>query len=258
MMQEIINVLIGAFGQWFGVAAFLFVILKIQRRYLLELNRLGGRPLMLFSAAAFVPIHELSHALVALLCGHKVDKVVFFQVTQANTLGYVEHRYKKTFLSPFANMLIGFAPLLGGGVVCYWVTVHLMPSLLSVKYIPQDSEWVKLPDIVSTADTLFHLTKVHYSDGVFWLWAFLMVNMAIFSVPSGADFKGASAGVVITLSLYVLLSVYAAGDRVTIDAEIASGVLLVMPFLIMVILTSGLLVGLLTLTNKILGRASCR
>mgnify|MGYP000182762801 CR=1 FL=1 len=253
-MSEVFAVLVGAFGQWVGCGAFLFVILKIQRRYLLELNRLGGRPLMLFSAAIFVPIHELSHAFMALICGHKIDKVVFFQITQTNTLGYVAHSYKKTALSPFANMLIGFAPLVGGGFFCYWATVYLMPSMLGVNYRPQNEEWVTFIDIANSAEMVLKLMKAQYSHGEFWLWAFLMVNMAIFSVPSGADFKGASTGVVFTLIFYLLLSIYAAGSRATIDGEVARGVLVVMPFLVMVAMAGGLFVGLLNLINKVLGR----
>jgi len=249
------SVLIGAFGQWTGVAIFLFVILKIQQRYLREVNRLGGRPLVLLSAAVFVPIHEISHALVALLCGHKIDKVVFFQVTKANTLGYVEHRYKRSLLSPFTNMLIGLAPLVGGGIVCYWITALLMPSMLNINYTPQSGEWVTLPDIVNTTERILQLMKAQYGQSEFWLWAFLIVNMAMFSVPSGADFNGASIGIVITLVLYLLLSIYTAGGSVTIDNDIASVILLVMPFLIMVMLSGGLLLLLLALANKLLVRA---
>ena len=254
MMSQIPNVLVGVFSQWASVFIFLFVILMIQRKYLKELNRLGGRPMMLIPAALFVPVHELSHALMAILMGHKVKRIIFFQMTNAKTLGYVEHAYTKSIFSPFSNMLIGMAPLVGGGISCYWITYWFMPSLLSFNYVPQGAELITLTDIANTAKVTVDIMQLHWGSMGFWLWLFLIVNAATFNVPSGADFNGAKGGVMISLGLYLFLSYYS-GSALQINA-IARGVLVVIPFLIIIALSGGLIIAILALINKILGRAS--
>ena len=45
----------------------------------------------------------------------------------------------------------------------------------------------------------------HYAEPKFWLWVFLVANVAVFSAPSGADFKGAWSGMALIICMYVVL-----------------------------------------------------
>jgi hypothetical protein len=45
----------------------------------------------------------------------------------------------------------------------------------------------------------------HYAEPKFWLWVFLVANVAVFSAPSGADFKGAWSGLALIMGVYVVL-----------------------------------------------------
>ena len=51
-----------------------------------------------------------------------------------------------------------------------------------------------------------------YAEPKFWAWGFLVANIAVFSAPSGADFKGAWSGLVVILFTYVALF-YFFGDK---------------------------------------------
>ena len=71
-----------------------------------------SRALYRFFALFFVPIHELSHLVMAVIFGHKINKVVLFQLNNT-TSGYVEHSWnKKSLYQSFGTFFIASAPLL--------------------------------------------------------------------------------------------------------------------------------------------------
>jgi len=180
------------------VVALITVIFKIQKHYLKMLHLIGGRKLVLIPAFFFVPIHELSHLVVAFLCGHKINKVSFFQNNGTGTLGFVEHSYKPSFISPFTNLLIGIAPIAGGALsvvgLYYALGLHEgnCSSLAAHHFFVFQGQEIFNPVnfIVSSSACADHYR--------FLIWLLISVNIMVFAIPSRADFIGAKWGLITT------------------------------------------------------------
>lgn len=163
---------------------------------------------MLIPASIFVPIHEISHLLMAWICGHKVHSVTLFSFNDSGTLGSVEHSYRPSLLSHFSNMLIGLAPIFGGGVALYCIIIS------SNLIFPDPSQYMIQLDGVPALNIgvfLWQIVKTNASYWQFWVTLYLSVNVVVFSIPSGQDFKGAGAGLIITVLLILFISSVDAG-----------------------------------------------
>jgi hypothetical protein len=200
-----INAIIDIAYFWMSFIILAASTFQIQRLYLIYLQKVGGRRLMLLPASFCVPCHELSHYLAAKISGHKVTSMSLFSPNKSGTLGFVEHSYKPTILSPFTNAFIGMAPLMGGFIVIYLFTAILNPDILSLLKMKM---FVGSSDIQENAlqfiDASSRIILTHYDKPIFWGWYVLVANIAVFSVPSLADFQGATKGIFILLIVYVL------------------------------------------------------
>lgn len=166
-----------------------------------------GRRLLMVPAVIGVPVHELSHYFAVklfALCGakYKVASMKLFQPMKDGTLGYVEYAYAKAWYTPFANLIIGMAPLAGGFTAFYLLSSTLIPgfSQLLVAELKQVSSAAEAIELSG------HLAMLlWYSD---WSiktvsWAFLSASVLAFMLPSKADFQGAQAGIVVCFGLAV-------------------------------------------------------
>lgn len=201
----------------FAIAPLLVVLLLLSA-VSAKLLALVGRPLMLTMAFLAVPLHELSHLLAAKLCGHKIDKVSFFSPTPDGRLGYVAHSYSPRWYSPFALLLIGLAPLIGGGLAVYTATYVLMPSVFSLMsglYINSLGAWLS-----AVAQVMQLLADEAWYKSMAWCW--LMLSVLLFSVPSKADFKGCFGAVVFVALMFIVVGAFSPSGLMFIAAQLRS------------------------------------
>lgn len=241
MLDALFALLIGLAALWVP----LFALVKFQLVAVASLPK----PVMYLFAIIGVPIHELSHALVAFVCGHKVQKVTLFQPDKSGTLGFVEHAYKPGVLSWFTNLLIGLAPMFGGVAAIIGLTYLLFPEL---SLFAQSSQWDN-DNIVGSAYSIISASIANATaynwEARHWIWLYLSVSTAMFLVPSRPDFEGALPGILITISALLVLTVLASGAMNVFFGVVSSLVLKLYPVLLLSILVYGLLLVLGFLIN---------
>lgn len=171
------------------------------------------------------PIHELSHALMCLVFGHKITEIKLFQIDDSGTLGYVKHSYNpKNLYHQAGNYFIGVAPLVGGSVFLYLMMRLLLPSSFAVTSIlladltqlQQDgldfSFFVYLVEVMATIIRSIFAYEFGLNSVIFLV---LVLCMSLHMNLSQADLKGSVqalpliAGFLLVVNL--LLSIISSG-----------------------------------------------
>lgn len=138
-----------------------------------------------YFVAPGVIIHELSHALAALLTFHKVEKINFLDPNG----GYVLHQKTR---EPISQVIISFAPIIGITISFYLITYLLQPSWLNINLHDLNSFQIILKTPLN-----------HWQS---WLHLYLATSLATCLAPSRQDFKVAIGGIIILILILLLLS----------------------------------------------------
>ncbi|MDR3242026.1 MAG: hypothetical protein LBT37_07625 [Lactobacillaceae bacterium] len=177
-----------AFAVWLTIIATFFII-PVLGSYLISVimrqttSKLGGK---VYLAWLGIIIHELSHAGVALIFGHKIQKISLLQHADGNgTLGYVQHTWNpKSLYQRMGNFFIGIAPIFGIGASAYLVTWLLWPTLLQGDFHLPSPWWLAL------------------------IWAYLFLTLLFGIDLSSADWQGAQSGILVYLLFLTISSIF--------------------------------------------------
>jgi hypothetical protein len=143
-----------------------------------------------------VPVHELGHALFALIFRHKITDIKLFKADSGDgCLGYVNHTFnKKSLYQRAGNFFIGIGPVLFGSLVLFVVS-----KLMFSYQMPQvaggfENVWSNFGAILSGTKAL--LSAIFASGSVLKPVLFLYLVFAIGSniTLSASDLKGAGTG----------------------------------------------------------------
>jgi len=159
------------------------------------------------------PVHEMGHALMCLIFGHKIRDMRLLMINRSDgTLGYVTHAYDRSSIyQTVGNFFIGIAPIISGIGVMFLSLYYLLPNSFRVfeSYLregvmtePFDLTFVNglasaglvLVQSIFTLNNLFSL--------YFWIFLLIAIGVSSHMALSGADIKGASRGLI---SLYLVL-----------------------------------------------------
>lgn len=191
ILNDLINFLIAGAFVWLP----LLLLVRLQAwavRYI-------PLPLLYPFAIIGVPVHELAHAVVALVCGHKVSKIELFKPDASGTLGYVEHSYTPGVISWFTNLLIGLAPLFVGVFLIWLLSAALMPSFTSIHNSQVTTSIAESVEYVITNLKNLFVTVDWDTPG--WIWLYLVTSISMFMIPSKPDFQGAAKGILAVLTV---------------------------------------------------------
>ena len=159
------------------------------------------------------PVHEMGHALMCLIFGHKIMDMRLLTIDRADgTLGYVTHSYnRRSVYQNVGNFFIGIAPIISGIGALFLSLYYLLPNSFKVFEVylnkgvmtkPFDLTLVKgfasaSLVLIQNIFTLSNLFNPH-----FWIFLLIAIGVSSHMALSAADIKGATQGLV---SLYVVL-----------------------------------------------------
>lgn len=190
-----------------GVIAIFGLLIALCRRTFCRILGDTGAKIILVTGAVGTPIHELSHALMCIIFGHKIVGIKLYQPNSDDgTLGYVNHTFNpKNPYHQIGNFFIGIAPILCGSGVLLLLMYLLVPGVYSGVMSELQFATLLSTDFfdISTYEGYFDLFLGIVSEifgftntgNVFW-WIFIVLALMISSHMelSTADIKGGAKG----------------------------------------------------------------
>lgn len=176
-------------------------------------SKIFGNPLskslFYLSAVIGTPIHEASHAIMALIFGHKIHKICWFQVGKDGRVGYVEHNWnRRSFYQSLGGIFIALAPL-GSAFAVIVALYHYM----AIPRLPQfvlDVDVANVYTVSMAALSYFWETCQWFLQQVLssqrYILSVLFASLICFHcIPSRTDFQNALKGAVMVSVLISLL-----------------------------------------------------
>jgi hypothetical protein len=162
-------------------------------------------------------IHEMGHAMFAVIFGHKIKEVQLFKPDpKSGTLGYVKHSYdEKNLYHQIGNFFIGMGPILMGTLMLFLLSLllfhinfftfsHIRITADTIQSLSQlKIEIMKFPDVIRMF--LHEVFNGQYSS---W-WRIVFLIYCLYSIGSSitlspADLKTSGKGLlIITLLIFV-------------------------------------------------------
>ncbi|KNZ40409.1 hypothetical protein [Acetobacterium bakii] len=190
----------------------------LQNNATRNFQRSFGRNALMVTGFIGTPIHELSHAGIALLFGHKINDIKLFQRPDENgVMGYVNHSYNKNSLyQQIGNFFIGVAPIFGGIVAMIILMRLVIPeafeAFITILVESVNFETFSMVTIQGIAAAYLGLLKIIFSwsnfqNLYFYLFLFIAICISSHMSLSLADIKGAFRGLLIIFLLVLIFNV---------------------------------------------------
>ncbi|HCL4480010.1 TPA: hypothetical protein N2D99_002077 [Clostridium botulinum] len=185
-----------------------FILGCLRRKTLENFQKSFGWNAIAVTAFIGVPVHELSHALFAIIFKHKITGIKLLQKPdEKGTLGYVNHTYNPLSLyQNIGNFFIGVAPIFGGVGAIVLLMNKLVPTTYQ-KFIDISLNNLNITVINDIFPPYWKLLKTMFSisnfnNPYYVLFLFLAICIASHISLSSADIEGAKGGLI---TIYLLL-----------------------------------------------------
>ena len=222
-----------------------------------------GRNTIMVTGVVGTPIHELSHALMALLFGHRIVDIKLFQRPDQNgVMGYVNHSYNsKNIYHQVGNFFIGIAPIFGGLLVIMVLMVLLIPqvfeSFMTVLAAGMTVDTLSISSFSGVFTAYLELVKLIFSwanfqNLTFYLFLLLSICISSHISLSPADMKGAFKGLIFIFLILLLLNAIGLFQSILVIDVLKYNVLITSFLMIAVIFS--LITFIISLISRILVR----
>lgn len=239
------------------------LLLGILRNYSIKNFQRGfGSKAVMVTGVIGVPIHELSHAIFALLFGHKVNEIKLLQKPDENgVMGYVQHSYnQRSIYQQIGNFFIGVAPIFGGvfSIIIlmrfiipqsYDKFIYILIKNLHVTTINKAAIEGILSSYLGLVKTIFSLKN--FQNPYFYIFLFVAMCISSHISLSSADIRGASRGLGIIFLVLLILNAFGLSKYI-LALNIIKYNILITGFLIISIILSVItfLISLILLVTK--------
>jgi hypothetical protein len=194
-----------------GVIILFGILIGVCNKLFYKNMGIFGKPACYITGFIGTPIHELSHALMCLVFGHRIQEIKLFQISSDDgTLGYVNHSYnKKNIYHVIGNFFIGVAPITVISLVLYFLSLWLVPNMASEMFahtqkITADAGfWNVCKGVFLSIGEFFS----YAGHGKWWLFLLIGAFLTLHMTLSKADIKGAWGGLLVLLLLLLLLDI---------------------------------------------------
>ena len=257
-----------------GVIVVFGLLIALSRRIFCNLLGAPGYKFILATGFIGTPIHELSHALMCLVFGHRITEIKLFQPhSEDGTLGYVNHAYNpKNIYHQIGNFFIGVAPIVVGSGFLFLFMWLLVPNTFA-------SVWSKISAFSASSHTLMDASSISDIFGLFggilssifdlnnlsnflwWLFLVLAIMISSHMELSGADIKGSVVGLLVIAGIYLVVDLIVGLISTTaltsVTAFMASVGLTIASFLVISIVFLAVMLAvavIIKIIGKILGR----
>lgn len=238
-----------------GVIVLVGMILGILRNYSIRnFQRSFGSKSVMITGIIGVPIHELSHAIAALLFGHKITEIKLIQKPdEKGVMGYVQHSYnQRSVYQQIGNFFIGVAPIFGGVISIITLMRFIIPeaynrfiSILVGSLKITELNRITIEGIMNSYEGLIKSIFLfnNFENPYFYIFLFMSICIASHISLSSADIKGASRGLVIIFLIILLLNVLDLSKYILAFSIIRYNIL-VTGFLILAVILSVITFGI--------------
>ncbi len=209
--------LIGFLFQMISSAGVIFIFglfIALLRRGFCALCGSAGPKILLATGIIGTPIHELSHALMCIIFGHRITEIKLYQPnSQDGSLGYVSHTYnRRNVYHQIGNFFIGIAPVTLGGLLLLLLMMLLLPDaadtflieaeVLNHAALDQTLIGEYFGFLLSSVAAIF--SKETFTSWQGWLFIVLAIMITTHMEMSLPDIKSSLIGLVF-LSLLLLI-----------------------------------------------------
>ena len=198
------------------IVVFGLLIALCRRLFCLVVGRSAPK-ILLATGIVGTPIHELSHALMCLIFGHKIVEMKLYQPdSDDGTLGYVQHSYnKKNLYHQIGNFFIGIAPILCGSGVLLLLMYLLIPDtcsdvMMELRYIDVSYGLLDPSTYGAYLSVFWEFISAIFSpdnlgDIRWWIYIVLAIMISGHMELSPADIKGSAVGLVFLSTLLLVV-----------------------------------------------------
>lgn len=192
-----------------------FILGVLRNNTIKNFQRSFGSRAVMITGFIGVPVHEISHGLLAVLFGHKITKVKLLQRPDENgVMGYVRHSYNpKSIYQQVGNFFIGIAPIFGGALsiiaIMRLVSLEAYNKLVNILVGSLYITTINKNTLEGILDSYLGLLKVIFSidnfkNPYFYIFLFIAICISSHISLSTADIKGASRGLGV-IFIFVLI-----------------------------------------------------
>lgn len=192
----------------------------LERKSSEYMQRAFGWKGVLATAWIGTPIHELGHAIMCIIFGHRITKIKFLDLHSKNgVLGYVENSYNKSNIyQRIGNLFIGIGPFFSGIAALLISLNFLLPYSLDVfeKSLKSGmrSDTLNLfliswcfgasINLIKSIFIFSNLTRIS-----FWIFLILAFSISAHMALSKPDIKGALNGYIVIFVLIFIINLAA-------------------------------------------------